>query len=87
MNRVELTALVAEKMEVSKAEAGRTLDSVFAAIIEGAVSGECILPGIGKLKMTDVAASSGVAMGKKWEKPAHKKLKLSLSTEGKKLGN
>lgn len=87
MNKVELIAAVAEKLEVSKAEAGRTVDTVVGTIIEGTLGGECVVPGLGKLKLTDVAASSGTAMGKKWTKPAHKKVKLSLSTDGKKLGN
>lgn len=88
MNKAELIAKVAEKAEVSKAEAGRLVETVIEAIVEGAVAdGEAVLPGVGKLKLVAVEASEGVAMGKKWSKPAHKKLKLSLSTEGKTIGN
>ena len=87
MNKAELIAAVAEKLEVSKAEAGRTVDTVIGTIIDGTLTGECVVPGLGKLKLTDVAESSGTAMGKKWSKPAHKKIKLALSTEGKTLGN
>ena len=87
MNKAELISAVAEKLEVSKAEASRTVETVVGTIIDGTVNGECVIPGLWKLKLTDVAASSGVAMGKKWSKPAHKKVKLALSTEGKKIGN
>lgn len=87
MNKAELIAAVAEKLEVSKAQAGATIETVIGTIIAGAVAGECIVPGLGKLKLTDVKEASGVAMGKAWTKPAHKKIKLSLSTEGKTLGN
>lgn len=89
MNKAELIAAVAEKLEVSKAEAGRTVETVVGTILEGTVAtGEAVVPGLGKLKLTDVAASSGEAPnGTKWSKPAHKKVKLSLSTEGKTLGN
>jgi nucleoid DNA-binding protein len=88
MNKAELIAKVAETLGTSKADAGKTVEAVVGAIIEGTVAtGECVVPGLGKLKLTDVAASSGVAMGKKWEKPAHKKVKLNLSAEGKTLGN
>jgi len=87
MNKTELISTLAEKLEVSKAESGRILENVMNTIIEGVKEGECVLPGIGKLKLVDVAASSGVAMGKAWSKPAHKKVKLSLSVDGKKIGN
>lgn len=87
MNKAELIAAVAEKLEVSKAQAGATIETVIGTIIEGALAGEAVIPGLGKLKLTDVKESSGVAMGKPWSKPAHKKIKLSLSTEGKTLGN
>jgi nucleoid DNA-binding protein len=87
MNKVELIEAVATKLEVTKAEAGRTVETVIGTIIDGAKGGECVIPGLGKLKLTDVAATSGVAMGKKWSKKAHKKIKLSLSVDGKKLGN
>lgn len=88
MNKAELYSAVAEKLGVSKAEAGRTVDTVVGTILEGVVStGESVVPGLGKLKLVSVEASSGVAMGKAWSKPAHKKIKLSLSAEGKELGN
>lgn len=87
MNKAELIAAVAEKLEVSKAQAGATIETVIGTIIEGALAGEAVIPGLGKLKLTDVKESSGVAMGKPWSKPAHKKIKLYLSTEGKTLGN
>jgi nucleoid DNA-binding protein len=87
MNKAELIETIATKLGQSKAEAGRTIETVIGTIVDGTLAGECVVPGIGKLKLTDVAASKGVAMGKKWSKPAHKKIKLSLSTEGKKLGN
>ena len=88
MNKAELISKVAEKAEVSKVEAARLIETVIGTIIDGAVAeGESVVPGLGKLKLVEVAASEGVAMGKKWTKPAHKKLKLNLSTEGKAIGN
>jgi len=91
MNKAELIAAVAEKMEVSKAEAGRTIDTVVGTIIEGTVAGECTVPGLGKLILADKAARSGVSklggVEKAWSTEASKVIKLRLSTAGKKLGN
>ena len=87
MNKKELIDALAEKLIVSKVDAAEVLEIVVGTIIEGALKGEAVIPGLGKLKLTDVKASSGVGMGKAWSKPAHKKLKLVLSKEGKTLGN
>jgi DNA-binding protein HU-beta len=88
MNKAELTAAVATKLEVSKAEAGRIIETVLGEIIAGAVAtGECVVPGLGKLEVKETAARSGVSkMGgveKTWTKPAGKKISLKLSKEGK----
>lgn len=89
MNKAELIAAVAVKMEVSKAEAGRRVGTVIGTIIEGAVAGECTIPGLGKIVKTATAARSGVSsLGgteKAWTKSAGHTLKLRLSTSGKKL--
>jgi len=89
MTKTELIAAVAEKMGVSKAEAGRTVETVVGTIVEGTVAGECVVPGLGKLVVVDTAARSGVSkLGgteKAWSKPAGKTVKLRLSTAGKTL--
>ena len=89
MTKTELIAAVAEKMEVSKAEAGRTVDTVIGTIIEGVQGGDCVLPGIGKLVVAEKAARSGVSklhgVEKAWSTPAGKTIKLRLSSAGKEL--
>jgi DNA-binding protein HU-beta len=89
MNKAELVEAVAGKLEVSKAEAGRIIEDVVGTIIEGAVAGECTVPGLGKIVKVETAARSGVSkLGgteKAWSKPAGHTLKLRLSTAGKKL--
>lgn len=87
MNKKELIDALAANLGTSKSEATSTLAIITDTIIGAAIAGECVIPGLGKLKITDVKESSGVAMGKAWAKPAHRKLKLSLSAEGKTLGN
>jgi len=89
MNKAELVEAVATKLEVSKAEAGRIIEDVVGTIIEGAVAGECVVPGLGKLVTVDTAARSGVSKlggeSKAWSKPAGKTIKLRLSKSGKEL--
>jgi nucleoid DNA-binding protein len=88
MNKAELTSAVATKLEVSKTEAGHLIETVIGEIITGAIAtGECVVPGLGKLEVKETSARSGVSkMGgveKAWTKPAGKKLALKLSKEGK----
>ena len=89
MNKSELIETVAGKLEVSKAEAGRVIETVVGTIIDGAVAGECTIPGLGKVVKTATAARSGVSkLGgeeKAWTKAAGFTLKLRLSTAGKQL--
>jgi len=89
MNKAELIEAVAGKLEVSKAEAGRITEDVIGTIIEGTLQGECTIPGLGKLVLTETAARSGVSklggVEKAWTKPAGKTIKLRLSTAGKEL--
>jgi len=89
MNKAELVEAVAGKLEVSKAEAGKIIEDVVGVIIEGAVAGECVVPGLGKIVKTATAARSGVSkLGgeeKAWTKPAGHTLKLRLSSAGKAL--
>ena len=89
MNKAELIAAVAAKLEVSNAEAGRTVATVLDTVIEGVKAGECVIPGLGKLVVAETAARSGVSklggVDKAWSKPAGKTVKLRLSTAGKEL--
>jgi len=89
LNKAELIAAVAGKLEVSKAEAGRTVEAVIGTIIDGAVAGEAVIPGLGKIVKVDTAARSGVSKlggeSKAWQKPAGHTIKLRLSTAGKAL--
>lgn len=88
MNKAELISAVATKLEISKAKATETLESIISIITTATVNDkECVLPGLGKLKLVDVKESSGSVNGKAWTKPAHKKIKLSLSKDGEALGN
>ena len=83
MNKGELISAIAEKMGASKAEAGRTVELVLGTIIDGAVDGECVVPGLGKIVKVDTAARSGETNGVKWSKEASQTLKLRLSKAGK----
>jgi len=93
MNKAELIEAVATKLEVSKADAGRTIDTVIGTILEGVVGGECVVPGLGKLVKTATAAKTGgvertAPNGTKYttkDKPAGSTVKLRLSKEGKTL--
>lgn len=90
MNKAGLIEAVASKMEVSKAEAGRTVETVIGTILEGTVKdGETTIPGLGKLKVVDTAARSGVSkiggIEKAWTKEASQTIKLRLSAQGKTL--
>ena len=89
MNKAELIEALATKLEVSKVEAGNTLETVLGTIIDAALAGECVLPGLGKLVLQDTAARTGVTklggVEKAWSKPASKTLKLKLTTAGKAL--
>lgn len=84
MNKAQVTEAVSAKLEVTKAEAQRIIDVVLGTIIDGAkADGEAVVSGLGKLKVVETKATSGVAMGKAWSKPAGKAFKLSVSKEGK----
>ena len=89
MNKAELIEAVAAKLEVSKAEANRVVETVVGTIIEGAVAGEAVIPGLGKLVKVETAARSGVSkiggVEKAWTKEAGQTLKLRLSKAGKDL--
>ena len=93
MTKAELITAVAGKLEVSNAEAGRTIATVIGTILEGAVAGECVVPGLGKIVSADTPAKVGgqervSPQGTKYvtkDKPAGKTLKLRLSKEGKGL--
>lgn len=87
MNKAELIATVAEKLGTTKTDAAETIEIVIGSIIDGTVqTGECVVPGLGKLKVRETKASSGTAPnGTAWTKAAGKTIKLSLSTEGKTL--
>ena len=60
MNNAELADRIATSHEMSKAEARRLLDTVLAAIVETATSGEEVaLSGFGRFKVTERAARQG----------------------------
>ena len=87
MNKAELINSVSEKLGVSKKEATETIESVLETIIAATVeTGECVIPGLGKLKVRDTKETSGTAPnGTAWAKAAGKTIKLALSAEGKTL--
>jgi nucleoid DNA-binding protein len=85
MNKSELISAVAEKMEVSKAEAGRQIEVVIGTIIEGAKEGECVIPGLGKIVKVATAARQGTTNGVAWSKPAGETFRLRLSKAGKEI--
>ncbi|NQY65633.1 MAG: HU family DNA-binding protein [Alteromonadaceae bacterium] len=60
MNKSELVAKMAEGADISKASAGRTLDSFIEAVTEElANGGDVALVGFGTFKVTDRAARVG----------------------------
>ena len=60
MNKSELVAKIAEGADISKASAGRTLDSLIGAITEELASGgDVALVGFGTFKVSDRAARVG----------------------------
>ncbi|MCI5896594.1 MAG: HU family DNA-binding protein [Candidatus Aphodousia sp.] len=60
MNKQELIAIVAEENELSKAQAGRIIDSVFEAIVESVAKGDGFqLIGFGSFKAVKRAAREG----------------------------
>lgn len=87
MNRAELDSAVSVTLGTTKKDAAKIVDAVCEAMVKGTLdTGSCLVPGIGKLKMVDVKASSGVMNGKAWTKAATRKIKLDLSKEGKSIG-
>lgn len=60
MNKQELIAIVAEENELSKAQAGRIVDSVFDAIVKAVAKGDGFqLIGFGTFKAAKRAAREG----------------------------
>lgn len=60
MNKQELIAIVAEENEMSKAAAGRVVDSVFGAIVDAVAKGDGFqLVGFGTFKTVKRAAREG----------------------------
>ena len=86
MNKAQLIEAVASKLGSKKTEAVETLDVVLGTIIEATVEeGECVIPGLGKLVVTETAARKGNTNGVAWSKPAGETIKLRLSSAGKEL--
>jgi nucleoid DNA-binding protein len=89
LNKGELINTVADRLDVSNRESELILSTILEVIIKGAVAGECVLPGLGKIVKTETAARTGVSrLGdepKVWSKPAGYTLKLRLSKAGKAL--
>jgi DNA-binding protein HU-beta len=60
MNNAELAERIAEANELTKADARKIVDAVFAAIADAAAAGEEVaLNGFGKFKVKDSAAREG----------------------------
>lgn len=60
MNKQDLISIVAEENDLSKAQAGRVIDSVFEAIITSVANGDGFqLIGFGTFKAVDRAARQG----------------------------
>ncbi len=60
MNKQDLIAIVAEENELSKAQAGRIVDSVFDAIVKSVAKGDGFqLVGFGSFKVGTRAAREG----------------------------
>lgn len=60
MNNAELAERIAETNELTKADARKIVDAVFAAIADAAAAGEEVaLNGFGKFKVKDNAAREG----------------------------
>ncbi len=60
MNNAELAERIAETNELTKADARKIVDAVFAAITDAAAAGdEVALNGFGKFKVKDSAAREG----------------------------
>lgn len=60
MNKSELVAKIAEGADITKASAGRALDSLIGAVTEELASGgEVALVGFGTYKVNDRAARTG----------------------------
>jgi nucleoid DNA-binding protein len=84
MNKAALETNVAEKLGVSKVEAAKVVKTVLDSMISGAMTdGECVFPGVGKLKVITTKAKEGETLGKKWSKPAGKAFRLNVTKEGK----
>lgn len=77
MNNSDLADRIAASHDVSKADARKLVDGVFAAIVEAAVAGdEIAINGFGKFKVKDSAAREGrnPATGEAMQIAASKKL-------------
>ena len=60
MNSSDLADAVASATDLSKADARKAVDTVFAAIVDAAAAGEEVsLPGFGKFKVKETAAREG----------------------------
>ncbi len=61
MTKKELIDAVASKAELTKADAGKALDAVFAAITAELVKGDSVaVAGFGTFKVTETAAREGI---------------------------
>lgn len=78
MNKAEFVAAVAEKAEVSKANAAKVVDAVLAVIPETLAAGDEVrLVGFGTFSVTEIAERKGTLSfadkeGQTWTSPAHK---------------
>ncbi len=90
MNKSELIAAIAEKAEVSKAEAGRVLMAFSDTVTEALAKGESVqIIGFGTFEVSEYGARTGrnPATGKTIQIPAGKRPKFTAGASLKKAVN
>jgi len=87
MTKAELVEAVAQKLEVSKRESNEIIGTVIDTIVEGALEGKCVVPGLGKLVLQKTKGRSGISklqgVDKAWKTEDSTTLKLYLGKDGK----
>jgi DNA-binding protein HU-beta len=84
MNKADFVQAIAQKMESSQADAGRSVDAVIAVISETLAKGDEVkLPGFGTFQVADRAATEGrnPRTGEKIAIPASKQPKFKAGAE------
>jgi DNA-binding protein HU-beta len=84
MNKADFVQAIAQKMESSQADAGRSVDALIAVISETLAKGDEVkLPGFGTFQVADRAATEGrnPRTGEKIAIPASKQPKFKAGAE------